>query len=422
MTIALPDGQRRTPRGRLALVLSACLLGGLAASAARALTLEEAVAAALAHNPRLRPARAAADAARGAAVAARAYPNPVLDLEAIPLTLGRGSELNLGIEQPLPISGRRGAAAAVAIAQGPELEQDARQAALEVAGQTRWLYRRALVATARSATLRAQWQAEAEVAAVARARFPKGEVSELDLGLLAARTTERRLQFESVRDDAGSALFALALWMGRPDTTGLSLEPVPAAPVPAVSELDSTLTQRPDLAALDAAVHVAEAQARLTRAERYPDPTVGVVYRRAEDAEATRNFIGGRVTWPLPLLDHRQAAQDLARARVRAAEVAREAGLAAARLELKGALARAEQARLGLIGLSSSAIDSTRHVQGIARAAYAAGRADAAQLAALSQSTLALELLSIDRLERWYDAIGAVEALVGQTLAPSVAR
>lgn len=421
MTLALPRGLSRAQRGRMALLCLVSLSTWLQTQSS-ALTLEEAVAAALAHNPRVRPARAAADASRGAAAAARTYPNPQLDLEAIPLELGRGSELNLGIDQPLPISGRRGAAMAVATAQSLELEQAADLAALDVARETRLLYRRALVAAARSATLREQWQSDAEVAAVARARFPQGEVSELDLGQLAARTTERRLQFESVRDDAGTALLALALWIGRPDTTGLSLEPVPAAPAPTVSELDSSLLKRPDLAALATAVQVAEAQARLTRAERYPDPTVGVVYRRAEDVEATRNFIGARITWPLPLLDHRQAAQDLARARVQAAEVARDAGLAGARIELQGALARAELARRGLLGLTSSAIDSTRHVQGIARAAYATGRVDATQLAALAQSTLALELLSIDRLERWYDAIGAVEALVGQTLAPSAAR
>lgn len=421
MTLALPPGLSRARRGRIALFCLAFLSTGLP-TPARALTLEQAVSAAQAHNPRVRPSRAAADASRGAAIAARTFPNPQLDLEAVPLALGRGSELNLGIDQPLPISGRRGAAVAVAAAQSLELEQAANQAALEVASETRLLYRRALVAAVRSVTLRKQWQADAEAAAVARARFPQGEVSELDLGQLAARTTERRLQFESARDDAGTALFALALWMGQADTTGLSLESVPAAPAPTVTELDSTLVTRPDLAALEAAVHVAEAQARLTRAERYPDPTVGVLYRRAEDVEATRHFIGARITWPLPLLDHRQAAQELAHARVQAAVVARDAGLAGARLELRGALARAEQARLALVGLSSSAIDSTRHVQGIARAAYAAGRVDATQLAALSQSTLDLELLSLDRLERWYDAIGAVEALVGQTLAPSRAR
>lgn len=421
MTLVFPRGLSRARRGRMALFCLVSLSTWLPTLAC-ALTLEEAVAAALAHNPRILPARAAADASRGAAAAARAFPNPQLDLEAIPLALGRGSELNLGIDQPLPISGRRGAAVAVATAQSLELEQAANLAALDVAREARLLYRRALVAAARSATLREQWQSDAEVAAVARARFPQGEVSELDLGQLAARTTERRLQFESVRDDARTALFALALWIGRPDTTGLSLEPVPAAPAPIISELDSTLIKRPDLAVLDTAVLVAEAQARLARAERYPDPTIGIVYRRAEDVEATRNFIGARITWPLPLLDHRQAAQDLARARTQAAEVARDAGLAGARLELQGALARAELARRGLVGLSPSAIDSTRHVQGIARAAYAAGRVDATQLAALSQSTLTLELLSIDRLERWYDAIGAVEALVGQTLAPSAAR
>ena len=66
--------------------------------------------------------------------------------------------------------------------------------------------------------------------------------------------------------------------------------------------LKSALEKRSDLAALEREAKAAEAEERLTRAERIPNIRVGPFYER-DDKD---NIFGGRISIPLPVFDRKQ--------------------------------------------------------------------------------------------------------------------
>ena len=70
-----------------------------------------------------------------------------------------------------------------------------------------------------------------------------------------------------------------------------------------LNELVQAVEKRPDVAAFDQETKVAEAEEMLTRAERIPNIKIGAFYDRDEKD----NIVGGRVSWPIPFFDRRQA-------------------------------------------------------------------------------------------------------------------
>jgi cobalt-zinc-cadmium efflux system outer membrane protein len=70
-----------------------------------------------------------------------------------------------------------------------------------------------------------------------------------------------------------------------------------------LDELLRMLERRSDVAAFDQERKVTEAEELLTRAERIPNIKVGAFYDRDEKD----NIVGGRLSWPIPFFDRRQA-------------------------------------------------------------------------------------------------------------------
>lgn len=91
------------------------------------------------------------------------------------------------------------------------------------------------------------------------------------------------------------------------------------APLPALRDLlQSALKNRPDLAARDADRQAAEAEVRLTRSERIPNPKLSVFYGREE---GNFNIVGGGLSIPLPFFDRRQGELEQALAKRSAADI-----------------------------------------------------------------------------------------------------
>src|SRR5204862_328138 len=85
----------------------------------------------------------------------------------------------------------------------------------------------------------------------------------------------------------------------------LALPPAPAGAEQLVSE---ALARRPDLAAAERAEEAAEAALRLARAERWPNPTLGVQYTHSEFQVSgdLANQVGTSVSVPLPVFNQNQ--------------------------------------------------------------------------------------------------------------------
>lgn len=296
------------------------LIGLLASVAlpARATTLDEAIAAAMAHAPEIEAARADSDTAAARVREAKAGNLPTATLTGT-IGVGRLDPQNffgLGaanvtpraaqvtIEQPLYAGGRVSAG----IAQANAGNDAARAGESATRGQTvaavaqaygDVLTSRRLVAL--NTELVAQMQ---EIQRQAQLRYKAGESPSTDVAQAAARLAEAEAGLAQARG------FAVAANARFSNLTGLSpegLQPLPANPeIPATLDgaMDAALQHNPWLAEAEAGLRAARAAARGARAERLP--TVGAFAEGAmvrdqffPDYRADSATVGVRARWQI---------------------------------------------------------------------------------------------------------------------------
>ena len=367
-------------------ILLACALAAPAFSARGEepvrVTLAEALRLARENNPDFLAARSDLETARAQREAAVALPNPVLSYSTskIPTdgtpagtTYGndfysRTYDTVVAAGQLVEIGGKRGnrrasADAGIAAADarladtGRLLDASVVKAyvAAAVAAKSAALARESAASFARTAALAREREAAGDVSAAERAQI------EIAAGKFLADAAQADL-------GAANARRALAALLNRP-TVALAenLDALDAAGAdPVVPADDGSISRRPDLLALGAAVRRADADLSLQKAFRVPDPTLQVQYEREPPDQ--RNTFGFGVSFPIPLFNRNAGAiraasvavesarRDLTRGRVRA-----EQDLAATRDALEIARERASRLAGELVPKSTSVRDAVRY-------------------------------------------------------------
>jgi cobalt-zinc-cadmium efflux system outer membrane protein len=144
---------------------------------------------------------------------------------------------------------------------------------------------------------------EAEVADV---RLKAGEISASDKQQIEITAERFRLDAEAAKSASTQARIALEVLLGVSHPQGEisladQLEQLASRPVPG-PETDGSM--RPDVLAAEAAWRRAEAELRLQKANRIPDPTVLAQYEH--EPPDSPNSIGLGVSFPLPLWNRNQ--------------------------------------------------------------------------------------------------------------------
>ena len=251
---------------------------------AQAMTLDEAIAAAVNHAPEIEAAHADADATEARIKEARGDGLPTATLSG---TIGYGRldpqgffglpadnvtprAAQLTIEQPLFMGGRVSAGIAQAIAGNDAAHAGETMTRSQIVVATVQAYGDVLT-THRMVDLYAQMVGQMEeIQRQARLRFKEGESPSTDVAQATARLAEAQAVLEGARGLAVSADARFA------NLTGLApknLATVPTSPVfPASLDeaLDSARANNPALAQAEAALDAAQAGARGARAERLP--------------------------------------------------------------------------------------------------------------------------------------------------------
>lgn len=341
------------------------------------LTLEAALEFAEREHPRLAEARALAEAAGARLqVAGRpANPEAILRAEQLPFkdTPARDRQFVVGVAQTVSTGARLSKAR-----EAGRLEQEA----LAVRWET---VRREVRRRVHAAFATALYQAEArrEQAGVAedysrlttviQARLAAGdavpeELARAEMELARARTELRRS--ELLHQQAKEALTAA---LGVPDTRVVSLEGRLEATlaVPTLEALAASFTEHPEMREARAALRAGEARVELAEAERIPDVTAELLYRRLEATRQDTVDVGLRI--PLPLFNSGQARVREARAeaavaeaRVRQTEVELRARIIAAHTELRAALAQSRALKEEILPRAEMVLKAaeTRHAAG----------------------------------------------------------
>lgn len=287
-------------------------------------TLEQALVLAEQHHPQLAEARALVEAAGGRAQLAGTRPNPeaVLRAEQIPFkdTPARDRQYVVGLAQTVPLGSK------VAKARQAELlEQEARARQLEVV-------RRDVRKRVHTAFATALYQEQAALIqsrivhdftrtiALIQARLEAADAVPEELAraeMELARATVELRRSRSLRVQAGAALVAA---LGSPELRIQSLAGnlEAAFAVPDLETLTAKLAEHPELLEAQAAQKVSVARLELALAERIPDVTAEVLYRRLEATRQNTVDVGLRI--PLPFFNTGQGRVREARAETAAAE------------------------------------------------------------------------------------------------------
>lgn len=298
------------------------------------LPLSEVVPTALARSPDLAAARLAIEEALGRGVQSGRLSNPELEAELKPQVnlggLGMQGTWALGLTQRFPLTARlrlerEVSQAAIAVARAEVRDAERRLAAEALTGAI------GLLAFDAQGILRErQWTNSRALASAAEQSAAVGEGSALDaaqFGLEAQELVIQRLQLESDRARLVGDLRPL-LGVGPSESLDITGELSPAVSPESAGEIPLIL--RPDYQASMARREAAERMLALARANRWQDIGVGVFgeMQRQEDAPlgvVDDNFVGLRVSLPLPFWNRNQGRIQESAASVRRADRESEA-------------------------------------------------------------------------------------------------
>ena len=334
-----PNISRRPPCGLrspllqvFGLIAAACVLS----SSAQAVTLDDAVRAALAGNLDLRAAKYEVEKARGRLIQAGLWPNPELEFS------GRtdrafSSEgertLSVGFAQAFPITGRLRFARQVGRVDVAEAMVEIRNRERLLIGEVQRDYLTALLLQRQIAANREFIGVNRDFVTLFEQRLKKAEVSEVDVNL--ARVEMQRVELETAVLGADLSSRELALKQrlaigpaGRLEVEG-DVEAL-AAKFRPERYAPTMVVNRPDVRLLELSVDRAQAEIRLARAEAWQDWTVGLDYENERMVDVpvgltSSNFTGFKISIPLALwnrnqgkVHEQQAASEQARQQIEA--------------------------------------------------------------------------------------------------------
>ncbi len=296
------------------------------------LTLPEAKQLALERNWDLLAAAVGVDAATAQKIVAREFPNPTLSLSTFKINVDnhpsstpegngiwdRSYDTIFAINQLFEIGGKRRSRKLSAQA-GYEA---ARAQFLDAKRTLDLAVAKAYVAAAQAEenvrVLRQSAESLREEARIAEVRLRAGEISASDKSQIDIGAERFELDARAAESTSAQARVALEVLLGvpRPEgkielSQGLDTLVANAPPVPANAEP----SWRPDVLALEAAWRKSQADLRLQKANRIPDPTVLAQYEH--EPPDTPNTLGFGVSFPLPLWNRNQG-------QIKAADAARE--------------------------------------------------------------------------------------------------
>ncbi len=382
----------------------------MAAAPLTNLTLTAALELAEQHSPTLTESRAQLAAADGRLQQATRPPNPeaIARVESAP----RDPAFLLGASQRVPLGKRLTAAREV-----HERERESLQH--EFAGKTREVRRRAhgAFATALFANEAHRLNtrlvaAAAESVRLARVRAAVGDAAadeteraELEL----ARVRGELARATALREQAFAALSA-TLGPSRSTIQSLSGSLEDGLELPVLESIAAELGSHPALAQAQSDTTAARARVALARAERVPDLTFELLFRRDESTKRNGFDVGFSV--PLPLFDRNQGREKEARAQHTAAEARAlrtqadlETELRVAHGELAASLAHARQ-------LQADVLPRLARLAWLTETRVSAGDATFADLLPLQRESTATHLARLEALRDAHQAWSRLRPLL----------
>jgi len=388
-----------------------------------ALTLSEAIKAALAANPALAVSAYELKAADARIDQAKLRINPALsvDLENFAgtgETRGtRALERTLSLSQVVELGDKRGLRTDLALSDR-ELIGVTRQAEqLDVLTEVTRRYidlvaaqdRVQLAASSREIVRRSL---DAISARVQAARSPEAERSRARIALTRARIEEQQAQSE-----LRTARLALgALWASsNPVFTTAQADLFAQEPVGSFEQLVLRLERNPDFVRFASETRVREAELRLARSQARPNLTFGAGIRRLNASHDTALMAG--FSMDLPLFNRNQGAIHEAQVRLEQTDAERRAAFLRARATVYGLYQELLASRDRMQTLRTEALSQAQSALEQTQSGYDRGRFSYLELATAQQDVLDIRTAAIDAAADAHRALAEIERLTGEPLA-----
>jgi cobalt-zinc-cadmium efflux system outer membrane protein len=287
------------------------------------LSLADALALAERLHPELAVSRAQIERAEGLALQAGLFPNPelVARMESATLTaqLTEQVEYIVGVSQAIPLGPRLARARQAELLDRDRLTYELAAKRLDIRMRVQSAFATALywqrVIQAREEDVRSA----ANGVALAQARLAAGDTIPAEVAQAEMELRRAELERDNATSSAAQALDVLGAALGDATLKVASLDGTleETLTVPALSSLAARLEESPFLAAAAAEIAVQRAQLDVVQAQRTPDVTLDLFYRRLGDRD---NAIDVGVRLPLHVFDRAQGRLQATRAELAAAE------------------------------------------------------------------------------------------------------
>ena len=295
-----------------------------------ALSLADAKRIAFERNWDLLAAKANVDLAFAQKIVAREFPNPTANFSTSKLntdghpnstTAGNGVwdrnyDTIVAVSQLFEIGGKRSARQASAAAGHESAAASFRDARRTLDLAVTKAFIAALLAEENVRVLNKSSEALRHEATIAETRLHAGDISSNDRNQIEIAAERLELDAAAAKGNAATARIAVEVLLAskKPGGNWKPADRLPDLASAARESREAAEGIRPDLAAAQAAVRKADADLRLQKAMRIPDPTVQLQYEHQPPDQP--NTVGFGVSLPLPLWNFNRGS-------IRAAEAAR---------------------------------------------------------------------------------------------------
>lgn len=397
-------------------------------------SLDAAVARAIAQEPSLRAARTAQEIAAAMQQQAGLRPNPTVTFERREEPRGTDNQTMAGMQWPLDLF-RRGGRIAAAEREVTATELEVRDRERLLAADVRAAYGSVVRAIRDLSILEGLIEATTRQHELLRARVEEGATPPLERDLVAVEVqrlrSERALQIANVE----AAIFDLKRAAGIPpeetvkvrdDLEAIVRRESSAATGPQISRL---VEQRADVRAADAQIAVADARIDLAQREGRFDVSLTASYMRMDAAFPQRGFamdgglervrgvfhyFTGGVMVMTPLFNRNQGAIAAARAERRGAVATLDAVRVAAGNELAAALAKDTHTRQAVRVFSGGALTLARQNLAVVTETFSVGRVTVFDVLAEQRRYLELERAYTEALGAAFEARTALRRATGE--------
>ncbi len=342
---------------------------------APALTLDQAIARALAANPQLRATALDVAIAAGGRRQAGLFPNPELSYVQEGTQSGTRTR-TMQLSQPLELGGKRAARIRLA-----DSEQRLATGALDLArrdlrSDVMIAYFEALAAQEAVRLAQASLDVAGKAADAAAKRVAAGRVSPVEQDRARVAQAGARLEVAQARAESAIALARLMAWWGEtsPASTAptLALPQPDLSPAPALADLEAGLATSPQLRRARLQVEREQAQVGVDRAARIPDVSVILGSTRDDTIGRAQTVFG--LSLPLPLFNRNQGALQASLARADKAQAQLDAERVRTRQALVDAWQRAELSREQVRSMADDVLPSAQRVFDAAVTGFEAGK------------------------------------------------